>query len=139
MPHIRVEHTFPQPPAQVFAYLSEHENLQPLLKPIKVSRRNDGDTDRNGVGSARDMRLGPTSFVETITEVVPNQRIAYTITQGGPMKQHAGLMTFTPDGDGTRLVYTIDFQTKLPGLGAILKPALANGLRKGLRNVEPKI
>jgi hypothetical protein len=50
---VHVTQEFRQPVQDVFAYLGEHENLEPLFG-AKVTRLSDGsDGTRNGAGSAR--------------------------------------------------------------------------------------
>ncbi len=64
---VTVEQDFTAPVDRVFAHLSEHENLGEIFG-AKVERLEDGRPERNGVGSRRRMRIGPTApFEETIT------------------------------------------------------------------------
>ena len=64
--YLHVTHDFAKPVGPVFEHLSEHENLGGLFG-AKVQRLNDGDTDRNGVGSRRRLQVGPTPpFEETV-------------------------------------------------------------------------
>ena len=137
MQHLVFEHDFALPVERTYAWLAEHENLNHVFKPIKVTRLRDGDT-RNGVGSARTMGLGPLKFVETVTEAVPNERIGYRITEGSPLKDHRGLMVFTPKGTGSHLHYTIDFAGKFPGIDVVVAQALKNSVTKGLREVDSR-
>jgi uncharacterized protein YndB with AHSA1/START domain len=125
---------FPQPVEDVFAYLSEQENLEPLFG-AKVKRLSDGsDGTRNGVGASRELRIGPLpGFVETNIEVVPNELIRYRITKGGILKNHEGVMRFSRQGDGSRLDYTIDFDGKAPGLAPLVKIVLTRSISAGLR------
>jgi uncharacterized protein YndB with AHSA1/START domain len=76
--HVHVEHDFAKPPQRIFAYLAEHENLAEVFG-AKIERLRDGqDGQRNGVGSARKLKIGPLApFEETVTEFVPCERIVY--------------------------------------------------------------
>jgi uncharacterized protein YndB with AHSA1/START domain len=114
---VHVTQEFPQPVEDVFAYLSEQENLEPLFG-AKIKRLSDGsDGTRNGTGASRELRVGPLpGFVET-NEVIPDELIRYRITQGGVLKNHEGVMRFSRQGSGSRLDYTIEFDGKLPGVG----------------------
>lgn len=118
----------------IFAKISEHENLGELL-PTSVRRVRDGDHDRNGVGSVRSLRVfgfGP-PFEETVTKVDAPERIEYTITKGGPLRDHAGVITVRPvAAGGSVLEWTIDFSAPIPGLAAILQRVLTASIRKGL-------
>ena len=87
---VTVERDFAAPVEQVFAHLSEHENLSVLLG-AKIERLNDGQPERNGVGSRRQLRIGPLApFEETVTKYVPGELIEYRITKGTPLREHVG-------------------------------------------------
>jgi uncharacterized protein YndB with AHSA1/START domain len=134
MQRMHVTQDFPQPVEELFAYLSEQENLEPLFG-AKIKRLTDGsDGTRNGAGASRELRIGPLpGFVETNTEVVPNELIRYRITRGGILRNHEGVMRFTRQGQGSHLDYTIDFDGKAPGIGPIVKMILTRSISTGLR------
>jgi uncharacterized protein YndB with AHSA1/START domain len=135
--HVHVEHEFSKPPERIFAHLSEHENLAELFG-AKVKRLRDGERERNGVGSVRELRVGPMPpFQETVTEFVPSQRIVYRITKGGPLKGHVGTMSFapTPSG-GTGFVYDIRIASPVPGLAPLVRASLTRSIERSLPGVE---
>jgi hypothetical protein len=134
MQRVHVIEDFPQPVQELFGYLSEQENLESLFG-AKVRRLSDGsDGTRNGVGASRELRVGPLpGFVETNTEVVPNELIRYRITKGGVLKDHEGVMRFSSQGDGSRLDYTVRFDGKLPGIGPAVKVMLTRTITNALR------
>ena len=136
MQRVEISHEFPLPVERVFAYLSEHEHLEPLFG-AKISRVRDGDTSRNGAGSVRRLRVAPLpAFEETVVEAVPDERIVYRITKGGILRDHLGTMTFTPHGTGTRLHYVITFGAVLPLLDHVVKRSLERAIPKGLARVD---
>jgi uncharacterized protein YndB with AHSA1/START domain len=133
-----VERDFVLPPERVFAYLAEHEHLADLFG-AKIERLRDGTTDRNGVGSVRRLRIGPgvPPFEETVTVYEPYTEIQYEITQGSPLRDHVGIMTFTPTATGgTHLDYRIRLASRIPGLAAIVKRSLGGSVAKGLAVVD---
>lgn len=134
MQRVHVTQDFPQPVEELFAHLSEQENLEPLFG-AKVRRLTDGtDGTRNGVGASRELRVGPTPpFVETNVEVVPNELLRYRITKGGLLKDHEGTMRFSSTPPGSRLDYTIVFDGKLPGVGPLVQKGLTRSVTKGLK------
>jgi len=134
MQRVHVVQDFPQPVEDVFAHLSEQENLEPLFG-AKVKRLSDGsDGTRNGVGASRELRVGPLpGFVETNTEVIPNELVRYRITKGGILKNHEGVMRFSRRGEGSHLDYTIEFDGKAPGVGAVVKAMLTRNISAALR------
>ena len=57
--HVHIEHRFAKAPARIFDHLAEHENLAEVFD-AKITRLRDGqDGERNGVGSVRELRIGP--------------------------------------------------------------------------------
>ena len=59
MQRVHVIQDFPQPVSELFDYLSEQENLEPLFG-AKIKRLSDGDDGtRNGAGASRELRVGP--------------------------------------------------------------------------------
>jgi uncharacterized protein YndB with AHSA1/START domain len=134
MQRVQVIQDFSQPVEEVFAYLSEQENLGPLFG-AKIRRLTGGsDGTRNGAGASRELRVGPLpGFVETNTEVVPDELIRYRITRGGVLKDHEGVMRFSRRGEGSRLDYTIVFDGKAPGVGPLVKLMLTRNISAGLR------
>jgi uncharacterized protein YndB with AHSA1/START domain len=136
--HVHIDHEFAKPVDQVFAYLSEHENLSEVFGANITRVKSGDDGHRNGVGSVRRLKIGPLpAFEETVTRFEPDSRIEYRITKGSPLKDHHGEMQFssTPSG-GSRLVYDIHFDGKLPGVGAVVQKMLTTNISKGLAKVD---
>lgn len=135
--HIEIIKDFNAPVERVFAFLGEHENLGIIFAPAQIRRISDGQGARNGVGSAREMKIlvGP-SFVETVTAYKENELIEYRITRGSPLKNHCGVMRFSAIPGGTRLHYTIEFAGKFPLVAELVKPVLEQGIRKGLNKIK---
>jgi uncharacterized protein YndB with AHSA1/START domain len=123
---------FDVPVERLYAHLSDHENLEPMLG-LDITRIKEGDTEPNGVGSVRKLSAkGLMPFEETVTEAIPNERIEYRITKGTPLKNHLGVMVFSSTGDGrSHLDYTISFDTAVPGLDKLIAKGIGRGLRRG--------
>lgn len=137
MARVLVEHDFTKPVDRVFAYLSEHENLKAVFG-ARIKRLKDGDDGhRNGVGSVRELRVGPLpAFEETVTEFVVDQLVRYRITRGSPLTGHEGTMQFRPSGSGTHLRYEITFGAKVPGLAKVVAFGLQRTIAAGMKKVE---
>jgi uncharacterized protein YndB with AHSA1/START domain len=134
---VHIEHDFAKPSERIFAHLAEHENLAEVFG-AKVTRLRDGDDgERNGVGSVRQLQIGPLPpFEETVTEFVAPQRIVYRITKGGPLRGHVGVMTFAATPAGTRFVYDIRIASPIPGLAPIVRASLTRSIERSLAAVE---
>ncbi len=136
MAAVHETYDFDVPVERLYAHLSKHENLKPLLG-LDVERISAGQTDPDGVGSVRKLSAkGMLPFEETVTEAVPNERIEYRVTKGTPLRNHLGVMVFSSTGDGrSHLDYTISFDTAVPGLDRVIAAAVGRTLRRGF----PKI
>jgi hypothetical protein len=136
---VNVSVTYKSDPKTVFDALSEHENLGPVFGAV-VKRKGDGDSSRNGVGSSRTVKVGPMPpITETVVVAEPHSHIEYKITKGGfPLKDHHGVQRLTPTADGgTKLDYTIAFNTVIPGLAGPVAKQLTAALSKGLPRLVP--
>jgi uncharacterized protein YndB with AHSA1/START domain len=134
---VHVDRELNAPPEQVFDHLAEHENLADLFG-AKVKRLNDGtDGNRNGVGSRRELKVGPLPpFEETTTKYERPSLIEYKITKGGVLNDHVGIMEFSPTpSGGTRFVYRIRVISKIPGTSGLIKANLQRNVEKGLKGV----
>ncbi|MEI6447499.1 MAG: SRPBCC family protein [Actinomycetes bacterium] len=137
---VHVEYDFNASPEKVFDHLAEHENLGPLFG-AKVTRVKDGESARNGVGSARLLKVGPLpAFEETVTQYSPNELIEYRITHGSPLRNHVGIQRFTPlPGGGTHIDYRIRIASNIPGLAPIVKRVLTSGIVKGFSGLDGQL
>ena len=137
---VHVEHDFPAPPSVVFAHLAEHENLADVFQ-AKVTRLRDGDTERNGVGSMRIVKIGPAPPVEeTVTEFETDELIEYRVTNKGLLKDHVGIMKFSELHDGTtHLAYRIRLSSNVPGLAVVLKGVLTRGIEKSFSRLDREL
>lgn len=133
---VEVTQDYQRPVEAVFARLSDHNQLGKVLG-IPVRRVVDGQGGVNGVGSVRRMGLWPAALEETVTAIVPNQSINYRISKGGaPLKNHSGLLRFSSTGQGSRVVWTISFDSSLPIIGGVVRQVLTQGLRLGLKRIR---
>jgi uncharacterized protein YndB with AHSA1/START domain len=136
--HVKIEHTFSKPPARIFDYLAEHENLAAVFG-AQIKRLKDADgANRNGVGSVRQLKIGPLPpFEETVTEFVPGERIVYRITKGSPLKGHVGVMAFAPtEAGGTKFDYDIRLASPVPGLALLVKSSLTRTIGQSMAQVD---
>ena len=134
---IDINMEFTRPVGDVFAYLSNHDNLGPIFG-CKVKRTHEGKDSPNGLDSVRTLSVGPLpSFDETITAFEKDRLIEYKITRGSPLRNHKGVMRFFPSGStGSTLHYTIEFESKIPLVGPLIRMRLENSIRNGLKMLQ---
>ncbi|MCU1692770.1 MAG: hypothetical protein JWM64_1861 [Frankiales bacterium] len=136
MQHVDVVHDSSLPPERVLAFLAVHENLGPLLG-AKVRTARPGPGGPTGVGSVRELRIGPLpAFEETVTAVEEGRSIDYRISKGSPLKGHRGRIEVDQLGSGSRVRWTIDFDAAVPGLAALVRLVLQRQIGAGLGKLD---
>ncbi len=131
---IEITHNFSAPVERVFNALADHNNLSNVFG-IPVKRIKDGQGDVNGVGSVRALGVGPLATQETVVAVEPNVSIDYKITKfGGPLQNHHGRIDFEDTGRGSRVTWTITFES-FPVVGAVTQKILETAITRGLKKV----
>jgi hypothetical protein len=134
---IDINMEFKRPVGELFALLSDHEKIGPILG-ANVKRTRDGKDTLNGLDSVRTLNIGPLpSFDETVIAFEKDKLVEYKITRGSPLKNHKGVMQFYPSGSvGSKLHYTIEFESKIPLLGPVVRVGLENSIRRGLKKLQ---
>ena len=129
---VRISQSFSAPVDTVFAALADHNKLGAVLgAPVKRIR--DGQGDPNGLGSVRRIGPAPVGVQETVTTFEPNQKIGYRISRfGGPVKNHAGEVLFTPKDTGCEVQWTIGFEGRPSVAGPLIAKALEAAIGRGL-------
>lgn len=134
---IRFREQYEAPPEQVFALFANHERFGKLLGvPVKRVMDAPHDDDPNGVGSVRRIASGFAAFEETILTCEPPKLIEYTVSRGGPIKNHHGRLEFSAAANGdTQLAYTIRFTARVPLTGSAIALALDQLIGRALKRV----
>jgi hypothetical protein len=128
---VEVVHASARPVQELFAELADHDRLHRVFG-VPVRRIRDGEDEPNGVGSVRRMGVGPLRLEETVTAIEPPRSIEYRITRGaGPVRNHRGRLEFSSVGTGSRVIWTIDYDS-LPIVGTALQAVLARIIKRGL-------
>lgn len=138
---VQVEYEFRVPVERVFNHLSEHENLAEVFG-MRVARVQDGEHDRNGVGSVRRLSLGGIApFEETVTAFREYQLIEYRVTKGTPLNEHHGAMRFSrrESGHASHLEYAIRLGSDVPGVAKIAARVLGKRIARGLARLDDEL
>lgn len=139
MEMIHVRQIFNAPIGEVFDFFSNHENVGALFpgETYRIKKGSDPNYP-DGLGSVRRISVFPITVEETITEYIPNKLIEYRISNESPIRNHLGRMEFSELNDKTVLDYSIEFESKVPYLGKIVKLALEEALIFGLKRQSEK-
>lgn len=130
---------FPAPSEQVFEQFADHSRFGELwgLKVVRIRASKD-PVEPNGAGSVRRVPSPLGAFEETVLSFVRGQRIAYTVSRGGPIKDHLGQIAFTPAAGGTRVHYTIRFSPRIPFTGALIAAIVRRDFNRGADRVSQR-
>jgi uncharacterized protein YndB with AHSA1/START domain len=126
---IEVRQHVAAPPARVFALYTDHVGWEKWAGVKEVVLRQKGDPPPNGLGAIRVIRARGMAIEEEVTAFQPPARMAYRLVAGAPVRDHEGVVTFEPDGGGTRVTWTVRFRPLVPGTGWLLRRVLEGGLR----------
>jgi len=114
MQRVEVERVIEAPPEAVFARFNDHAGWSAWAGAGKISLAREGTPDRNGVGCVRAFESAM-GLQEEVTEFEPPRRMTYRIVRGGfPITNHRGEVLFEPHARGTRLVWSVDFASRIP-------------------------
>jgi uncharacterized protein YndB with AHSA1/START domain len=124
------------PREKVWALLADHEGMKRWAPVREVIRRRPGAPDPDGEGAIRTIRASGLVIEERITAFKPGERLEYTLVEGAPIRDHAGDVVLTPDGEGTRITWTVRFRPLIPGTGWLLERLLRKGLEQSLEGLR---
>jgi uncharacterized protein YndB with AHSA1/START domain len=133
MQHIEVTRRFAAPPQAVWDVYTDHAGWRDWagIGPSELVR--EGSPQRNGVGAVRALGSRPARALEEVLEFEPPKRMTYRLVGGVPLlRDHLGEVRFEPDGDGTRVVWRCRFESRIPGLGGVLRGFVTRMFRRAL-------
>ena len=139
---IEVDELLLAPIDAVFEQLVDHENYASFdgVSGSKLTRV--GNSERNGVGAQRRIRLGPAVLWEDIVGFERPTLLEYRIVKMlPPLVRHViGRVRLTQTGEGTRVVWTTELEVLVPGIRGLIESRITakfdSGFRAMLREME---
>jgi len=139
MQHIDVTRHFDAPVDAVWDRYTDHADWKNWAGFNASWLEKAGTPDRNGLGCIRGFSSNGVKVYEQVIEWDPKKRFAYRIISGGlPMKDHYGETMFAPDGNGTRVTWRARFDSRIPGLGWIMRLFVDRIFRNALDSLAKK-
>ena len=139
MQQIFVERWIRGPVEAVFDTYTDHVGWADWggLPAARIER--EGDPAPNGAGCVRVFGPAPFAAYEEVVDFEPPKRMTYRVLRGGiPIKNHFGEVDFETEGEGTRIRWNVRFDSKIPGLGPLLRIGLARFFRGVLDGLAEK-
>jgi len=136
MHRVEVERIIEAPRETVFARYTDHAAWSEWAGAGKVALAREGTPDRNGVGCVREFRSAR-GLQEEVIEFHPPEHMAYRVIRGGfPIRDHRGDVRFEPHPRGTRVVWSVEFGSRLPFSEALIARFLRVVFRVFLERFE---
>jgi len=136
MQEVEVERRFSAPVQAVWDVYTDHAGWSAWAGFQKSWLEIPGETDRNGSGAVRGFGSNGITAFEEVIDFDPPKRMTYRVVRGGlPMKNHLGEVVFEPDGDGTRIVWRCRFDSKVLGLGPLMRFVVRRVFRGALEGL----
>src|SRR5258708_26365945 len=110
------------PPEQVFALLADATSWTRWAGPVvaHASWEREGDPAPGGIGGIRKVGWWPIFGHEQIVAYEPPTHHAYTMLKGNPVRNYRADVRLVPDGEGTRITWSANFDPLVPGTGRLI-------------------
>ena len=133
---VEVSRHFDAPPQAVWEVYTDHAGWKDWAGFSRSWLETEGRPDRNGTGAVRAFGMGPVIAYEEVLDFEPPKRMTYRVQRGGiPMRDHLGEVRLEPEGDGTRIVWRCRFESRIPGIGGLLRVMVVKTFRQALEGL----
>ena len=126
-------------PEALFAELGNHEGLTAWSGLGHVRLDKSGLLERNGRFAERIVSSPVGTIREQITEWQPGQGYRYRILEGSPFVGYWGHVQLTPEGDQTRVDWTIRFRSRIPGMGGVFSKVIEGKFNAALKALKERM
>ena len=125
MPDLLIERHMPHLPQRMFDLVSDLEAYPRFVPNCKAMEVRD-DAAGGAVLARMTIQFGPLTQAYTSRVVADPQALTITAKAvDGPFSYLDSKWTFTPEGQGTRVRFDIDFKMSNPLIAAVAEPAFA--------------
>ena len=109
-------------PQGVWDLYTDHVSWQRWAGLGRVRLAETGSPERDGAGCVREIsRLG-FRVLERVEEFEPPTRMTYRVVGGMfPVRNHLGVVEFSAEGAGTRVDWSCEFESAIPGISGWLR------------------
>ncbi|MBI2389254.1 MAG: SRPBCC family protein [Deltaproteobacteria bacterium] len=143
MERLRIEQLIPASPAAVWPLISDPARMNRWSKaPIRLLDPGDGGGPGD-VGALRRIEVHAlgrkVSFDEVIVASEPPHRLGYRVFRGLPVRVHRGEIQLHELRRGTQLVWDVEFEFYLPGLGRVARAILERQLADSVAAIVQEV
>jgi long-chain acyl-CoA synthetase len=91
----------------VWRVLLDHEAMSTWAPGVRVTLEREGTGSRGGVGAVRIVRAAGLTIREMVTDAVDERLLGYRCLSGLPLRDYAGEVHLTPNGNGTTVTWVL--------------------------------
>jgi uncharacterized protein YndB with AHSA1/START domain len=132
---IALERHVAAPALRIFAVVADHERMPDWFPAREVVRRRPGSPHPDGVGAVRVVRAAGLAVEERVTAFQPGERLAWVLVAGAPLRSARGEVCLLPEGNGTRVRWSVEFEVGLPGSAWLARRVLRRALDRALEGL----
>jgi len=130
---VEVTRTFSAKPEQVWKVYTDHAGWSAWSGMTHSSLEVQGKPHKNGTGAVRCLGSRGMNIFEEILDFEPPRRMTYRVVKERlGMKNHLGEVLFEPSGNGTKITWRCRFDSKIPGLGPVMRVLITRVFRTAL-------
>ncbi len=133
MHKVVVVRRFSAEPQMVWDIYSDHSRWNEWAGINRSTLEVEGQPHKNGSGAVRCFGSFGFYAYEKVIDFEPPTRMTYTVFKGGlPMKNHLGEVLLEPDNGHTKFTWNCIFNSRIPGLGWLMRLYVIYFFRKAL-------
>jgi len=130
---VEVVRTVAGTPERAWTFYTDHAGWIDWAGVQHATLEVKGSPDPNGAGAVRCLGSYGLNAFEEILEFEPPKRLTYRLLKGGlPLKNHRGEVVFEPSENGTKVIWRCRFDSRIPGLGPLLRLFITRFFREAL-------
>lgn len=134
------EREFAASPAELWPWVTDPARMSEWSEaPLSsVTMGAGGRPDGAGAVRAVHTKVAGVELVieEAVIESKAPERFIYRIVRGGGLRDHEGVVTLTPKGTGTRMVWRIRMGSRVPGWHRIAAFLVKRGMQRSLDKLQ---
>jgi catechol 2,3-dioxygenase-like lactoylglutathione lyase family enzyme len=134
---VESEISLPNMPEEVFAVLEDYAGMTKWAGLGRVSFTAKGFASDTGRGAEREIATPLGTVLEQIIDCEAPKLLRYRVIKGSPFINYIGEVTVQSEGGGSRVVWSLRFRSRIPGLGGLLRYVMQrkiNATLQGLSN-----
>jgi catechol 2,3-dioxygenase-like lactoylglutathione lyase family enzyme/uncharacterized protein YndB with AHSA1/START domain len=138
IPYVENEIWINAAPEKVWDAITDHASMG-NWSAFSGSLLQPGEKDINGVGAMRQLKGLGLTIDEEVTDWLAPERYTYRLRKGAPVKNHRGDITLTPANNGTKVRWTIQFESTIPLGGKATAISLRTAFGSALKRLKAQL